>query len=142
MSSSARRLVSCAGAELLRYRRFGRELARAAASIELPTPGLSVIIDAMKESCKIFQRIQQLRDLPHRRDTACPLLLSRLLLVFNFYPLTAVVTQYAGVAQWLCILFIAYDNVHYKDMPEAWNTRMVLGISTVLGLTGSPRVRV
>src|SRR5665811_443155 len=34
------------------------------------------------------------------------------------------------------ILSIAYDNVHYKDQPEAWNMRMVLGISTVLGIIG------
>jgi H+-transporting ATPase len=34
------------------------------------------------------------------------------------------------------ILSIAYDNVHYKDQPEAWNMRMVLGISTVLGIVG------
>jgi len=34
------------------------------------------------------------------------------------------------------ILSIAYDNVHYKDQPEAWNMRLVLGISTVMGLFG------
>jgi H+-transporting ATPase len=34
------------------------------------------------------------------------------------------------------ILSIAYDNVHYRDKPEAWNMRLVLGISTVLGLIG------
>lgn len=34
------------------------------------------------------------------------------------------------------ILSIAYDNVHYKDKPEAWNMRMVLGMSTVLGIIG------
>jgi len=34
------------------------------------------------------------------------------------------------------ILSIAYDNVHYKDKPESWNMRMVLGISTVLGVIG------
>jgi H+-transporting ATPase len=34
------------------------------------------------------------------------------------------------------ILSIAYDNVHYKDQPEAWNMRVVLGISTVLGVVG------
>jgi H+-transporting ATPase len=34
------------------------------------------------------------------------------------------------------ILSIAYDNVHYKDKPEAWNMRMVLGVSTVLGVIG------
>jgi len=34
------------------------------------------------------------------------------------------------------ILSIAYDNVKYKNQPEAWNMRMVLGISTVLGVIG------
>jgi H+-transporting ATPase len=34
------------------------------------------------------------------------------------------------------ILSIAYDNVQYKDKPEAWNMRMVLGIATVLGVIG------
>ncbi len=34
------------------------------------------------------------------------------------------------------ILSIAYDNVRYKDQPEAWNMRLVLGIATVLGVVG------
>jgi H+-transporting ATPase len=34
------------------------------------------------------------------------------------------------------ILSIAYDNVHYRNQPEAWNMRQVLGVSTVLGLFG------
>ena len=34
------------------------------------------------------------------------------------------------------ILSIAYDNVHYNDQPEAWNMRLVLGVSTVLGVIG------
>jgi H+-transporting ATPase len=34
------------------------------------------------------------------------------------------------------ILSIAYDNVHYKNKPESWNMRMVLGVSTVLGVIG------
>jgi H+-transporting ATPase len=34
------------------------------------------------------------------------------------------------------ILSIAYDNVHYKDKPEAWNMHMVLGVATVLGIIG------
>jgi len=33
-------------------------------------------------------------------------------------------------------LSIAYDNVHYKDQPEAWNMRLVLGMASVLGLVG------
>jgi H+-transporting ATPase len=34
------------------------------------------------------------------------------------------------------ILSIAYDNVHYKDQPEAWNMRLVLGVATALGIVG------
>jgi H+-transporting ATPase len=34
------------------------------------------------------------------------------------------------------ILSIAYDNVHYKNQPEEWNMKLVLGISTVLGVLG------
>jgi len=34
------------------------------------------------------------------------------------------------------ILSIAYDNVRYRKAPEAWNMRLVLGISTVLGIAG------
>ena len=46
------------------------DAARAAAAIVLMTPGLSVIIDAIKESREDFPADEQLRDLPHRRDTA------------------------------------------------------------------------
>jgi H+-transporting ATPase len=34
------------------------------------------------------------------------------------------------------ILSIAYDNVHYKNQPEGWNMRVVLGVATALGLIG------
>jgi len=56
--------------------------------------------------------------------------------VFNFYPLTAVMIVMLALLNDGAILSIAYDNVHYKDKPEAWNMRLVLGISTVLGLIG------
>ncbi len=58
------------------------------------------------------------------------------ILVFNFYPLTAVMIVMLALLNDGAILSIAYDNVHYKDKPEAWNMRLVLGISTVLGLIG------
>ena len=58
------------------------------------------------------------------------------ILVFNFYPVTAVMIVMLALLNDGAILSIAYDNVHYKDQPEAWNMRMVLGISTVLGIIG------
>jgi H+-transporting ATPase len=58
------------------------------------------------------------------------------ILIFNFYPLTAVMIVMLALLNDGAILSIAYDNVHYKDKPEAWNMRMVLGVSTVLGVIG------
>jgi H+-transporting ATPase len=50
--------------------------------------------------------------------------------------LTAVMIVMLALLNDGAILSIAYDNVHYKDQPEAWNMRMVLGIATVLGVIG------
>jgi H+-transporting ATPase len=58
------------------------------------------------------------------------------ILIFNFYPLTAVMIVMLALLNDGAILSIAYDNVHYKDKPEAWNMRLVLGIATVLGVIG------
>jgi len=58
------------------------------------------------------------------------------ILVFNFYPLTAVMIVMLALLNDGAILSIAYDNVHYKDKPEAWNMRMVLGVAAVLGVIG------
>jgi H+-transporting ATPase len=58
------------------------------------------------------------------------------ILVFNFYPVTAVMIVMLALLNDGAILSIAYDNVQYKDQPESWNMRMVLGISSVLGVIG------
>ena len=58
------------------------------------------------------------------------------ILIFNFYPVTAVMIVMLALLNDGAILSIAYDTVHYKDKPEAWNMRMVLGISTILGVLG------
>ena len=112
------------------------DAARAAASIVLLTPGLSVIIDAMKESRKIFQRMNSYAIYRIAETLRVLFFMTLAILVFNFYPLTAVMIVMLVLLNDGAILSIAYDNVHYKDEPEAWNMRMVLGISTVLGLIG------
>jgi H+-transporting ATPase len=112
------------------------DAARAAASIVLMTPGLSVIIDAIKESRKIFQRMNSYAIYRIAETLRVLLFMTLSILVFNFYPVTAVMIVMLALLNDGAILSIAYDNVHYKDKPEAWNMRMVMGISTVLGVIG------
>ena len=112
------------------------DAARAAASIVLMTAGLSVIIDAIKESRKIFQRMNSYAIYRIAETLRVLLFMTLAILVFNFYPLTAVMIVMLALLNDGAILSIAYDNVHYKDKPEAWNMRMVLGVATVLGVIG------
>ncbi len=112
------------------------DAARAAASIVLLAPGLSVIIDAVKESRRIFQRMNSYAIYRIAETLRVLFFMTLAILVFNFYPVTAVMIVMLALLNDGAILSIAYDNVHYKDKPEAWNMRLVLGISTVLGAIG------
>jgi H+-transporting ATPase len=112
------------------------DAARAAAAIVLMTPGLSVIIDAIKESRKIFQRMNSYAIYRIAETLRVLLFMTLAILIFNFYPLTAVMIVMLALLNDGAILSIAYDNVHYRERPEAWNMRVVLGIATVLGVIG------
>ena len=112
------------------------DAARAAASIVLMTPGLSVIVDAIKESRKIFQRMNSYAIYRIAETLRVLLFMTLAILVFNFYPLTAVMIVMLALLNDGAILSIAYDNVKYKNKPEAWNMPMVLGVATVLGVIG------
>ena len=112
------------------------DAARAAASIVLMTPGLSVIIDAIKESRRIVQRMNSYA-IYHIAETLRVLLFVTLaILLFNFFPVTAIMIVLLALLNDGAILSIAYDNVRYKHEPETWNMRLVLGIATVLGTVG------
>jgi H+-transporting ATPase len=102
------------------------DAARSAADIVLLTPGLSVIIERMN-SYATYRIAETIRVL---------LFMTLSILVFNFYPVTAVMIVLLALLNDGAILSIAYDRVHYSDRPEVWNMPMVLGIATVLGIAG------
>ena len=112
------------------------DAARAAAAMVLMTPGLSVIIDAVKESRKIFQRMNSYAMYRIAETLRVLLFMTLAILVFNFYPVTAVMIVMLALLNDGAILSIAYDNVHFRNQPESWNMRVVLGVSTVLGIFG------
>ena len=91
------------------------DAARAAAAIVLMTPGLSVIIDAIKESRRIFQRMNSYAIYRIAETLRVLLFMTLAILIFNFYPLTAVMIVMLALLNDGAILSIAYDNVHYKD---------------------------
>jgi len=112
------------------------DAARSAAAIVLTTPGLSVIIDAIKESRKIFQRMNSYATYRIAETIRVLFFMTLSILIFNFYPVTAVMIVLLALLNDGAILSIAYDNVQCSDKPEAWNMHRILGISTLLGVVG------
>ena len=112
------------------------DAARAAADIALLTPGLSVIIDAIKESRKIFRRMNSYAIYRIAETMRVLLFMTLSILVFNFYPVTAVMIVLLALLNDGAILSIAFDRATYADKPERWNMPYVLGLASVLGVIG------
>jgi H+-transporting ATPase len=112
------------------------DAARAAAAIVLLTPGLTVIVEAVKEARKIFQRMNSYAIYRIAETIRVLLFMTLSILVFNFYPVTAIMIVLLALLNDGAILSIAYDNVRTSPEPESWNMHRVLGVSTILGIAG------
>lgn len=112
------------------------DAAKSAADIVLTRPGLSVIIDAIKESRKIFQRMTNYSIYRIAETIRVLLFITSSIVIFQFYPVTALMIVLLALLNDLPIMTIAYDNVKYSDKSERWNMRTLLGIATCLGIIG------
>jgi H+-transporting ATPase len=112
------------------------DAAKSAASIVLTKPGLSVIIDAIQQSRKIFQRMTNYATYRIAETIRVLLFITATIMVFNIYPVTALMIVLLAILNDLPVITIAYDNVKYSDSPEKWDMRRVLSIATFLGIIG------
>jgi H+-transporting ATPase len=112
------------------------DAARAAADIVLLSPGLSVIVEAIRESRKIFQRMNHYAIYRIAETIRVLTFMTLSILVFNFYPVTAIMIVLLALLNDGAILSIAYDRTRYAQRPETWDMPVVLGVATVLGLAG------
>lgn len=112
------------------------DAAKSAADVVLTKPGLSVIIDAIKESRKIFERMTNYAVYRIAETSRVLIFLSFAILAFNFYPLTAVMIVILALLNDVPIMTIAYDNVRVQEKPVRWNMRGVLIVASLLGATG------
>jgi H+-transporting ATPase len=99
--------------------------------------GLSVIIDAVTESRKIFQRMTNYAIYRISETFRVLFFISFSIIVFQLYPVTALMIVLLALLNDMPIMTIAYDNVKISQKPEKWNMRTLLGISSFLGSVGT-----
>ncbi len=112
------------------------DAAKSSADIVLTKPGISVIVDAIEESRRIFQRMQSYAIYRIAETIRVLFFIALSIIVFNFYPVTATMIILLALLNDIPILSIAFDNVVYSKKPEKWNLESLLLISTILGIAG------
>jgi len=113
------------------------DAAKSAAAIVLTRPGLSVIIDAIKESRKIFQRMNSYATYRIAETIRVLFFITLSIIIFNFYPVTAIMIVLLALLNDFAIMSIAYDRAEYAPKPSRWDMTSVLGMATFLGLVGT-----
>jgi H+-transporting ATPase len=112
------------------------DAARAAADLVLTAPGLSVITAAMEEARRIFERMNSYSIYRITETIRVLLFMTLSILVFNFYPVTAVMIVLLALLNDFPIMMIAYDNAKVAPRPLSWNMRTVISIASLLGVLG------
>ncbi len=109
------------------------DAARSAASIALLNPGLSVIIDAIREARRIFERMLSYAVYRIAETIALLGFITIAVVVFKVYPVTPIMIVFLAILNDGSILSIAYDNTRSALEPLRWNMGFVMGLAGVLG---------
>jgi H+-transporting ATPase len=112
------------------------DAARAAADLVLTAAGIGVITHAIAEARRIFERMSSYATFRIAETIRVLLLMTLSIIVFNFYPVTAVMIVLLAILNDLPIMMIAFDNAPTAKRPVRWNMARVLTVATTLGMTG------
>ncbi len=109
------------------------DAARGAADLVLTLPGLSVIVTAIKESRRIFQRMTSYATYRIAETIDVLVFMTLSILIFQSYPLSAVMLIILALLNDLPIMMIAYDNVSLPRKPVNWDMRQIMSTAAILG---------
>ncbi len=112
------------------------DAARAAADLVLTAPGLSVITTAIEEARRIFERMNSYTIYRIAETVRVLLFMTSSIIIFNFYPVTAIMIVLLALLNDLPIMTIAYDNAPVADRPVRWDMTRVLTVAAALGVFG------
>jgi H+-transporting ATPase len=112
------------------------DAARAAADLVLTAPGLSVIGRAIEEARRIFERMTSYATFRIAETIRVLLFMTLSILIFDFYPVTAIMIVLLAILNDFPIMMIAFDNAKTASHPVRWDMHRVLTVAATLGAMG------
>ncbi len=112
------------------------DAARAAADLVLTSPGLSVIIRAIEEARRIFERMNAYAIYRISETIRIMFFVVLAMVFFDFYPITAIMIILLAFFNDLPIMTIAYDHTGLEQKPVRWDMHRVITVATAMGIVG------
>jgi H+-transporting ATPase len=112
------------------------DAARAAADIVLTEQGISVIVLAIEEARRIFHRMTSYATFRIAETIRVLFFMTLSILVFDFYPVTAIMIVLLAILNDFPIMMIAFDNATVTGTPLRWDMHKVLAVAMTLGTIG------
>ncbi|NIA01326.1 MAG: plasma-membrane proton-efflux P-type ATPase [Planctomycetia bacterium] len=112
------------------------DAARAAADLVLTAPGLSVIINAIEEARRIFERMNAYAIYRICETIRIMFFVVLTMIFFDFYPITAIMIILLAFFNDVPIMAIAYDHTGLEKKPVRWNMSQVITVATSMGIVG------
>jgi len=112
------------------------DAARAAADLVLTAPGLSVIVRAIEEARRIFERMNSYAIYRISETIRIMFFVVLAMVFFDFYPITAIMIILLAFFNDVPIMTIAYDHTGLEPRPVRWNMSQVITVATSMGIVG------
>ena len=113
------------------------DAARAASDLILTAPGLSVIVNAVEEARRIFERMHSYAVYRITETIRIMVFVVAAMIAFGFYPITAIMIILLAFFNDVPIMTIAYDHTRVDPGPVRWDMPLVITVATVMGITGT-----
>ncbi|WP_308390014.1 plasma-membrane proton-efflux P-type ATPase [Acidithiobacillus sp. AMEEHan] len=110
------------------------DAARAAAALILTAPGLNVIVKAVEEARRIFERMMSYTVYRIAMTLDILFFVVITMLIFNSYPLTAIMVVLLSLLDDIPIMTIAWDRTAVQSSPVHWEMARVLSLASLMGL--------
>ncbi|MGC8571961.1 MAG: plasma-membrane proton-efflux P-type ATPase [Candidatus Micrarchaeia archaeon] len=111
------------------------DVAKNSADLVLTENGIAVIIEAIKESRKIFERMLTYTILKVSKVFQIILSIAIIFTIFKFIPITPFLLVLLIFTNDINNISIATDNTEFSKSPDVWNIKSIMKISSILGIS-------
>ncbi|MCL5433932.1 MAG: plasma-membrane proton-efflux P-type ATPase [Candidatus Marsarchaeota archaeon] len=111
------------------------DVAKSSASLVLTKNGIAVIIDAIKESRRIFERMLTYTLSKVSKVFQIIAFVAIVFIVFKFIPITPFLLVLLIFTNDIINISIATDNTSFSKNPDIWNVGTIIKVSGILGIS-------